>query len=374
MLRIKLFTGLTLVALAMADADLVKAQPALPPGARVRLELNSHATDRMVSLAFSPDGKTIIWQDLDYTIRHWDLSTAKELSRFAGDDWWSRDRPEQFSILHVIDNNSLLHTAAHGLAVLDLKTGKERVVTELARGKPSWISPDGKRIATYGKQGSWSKRTAAATFTLWDLERAEKIREFTHSFKDAPAKADAGAILAAVAFAPDGKTITASWIYLAHGPMLTYRVGQLVSLWDVASGKERPLAAEAAYHLHFLDEGKTLACADGRGAGGARSTADRNHGMMEIWDVAAGKKRHKFQSSVDWSGTLAFSPNGKLFVSCGGDKDNAVYVWRTATGQQVKRFAGHQEEVLCLAFSPDGRMLASGSRDTILVWEVLGLR
>jgi WD40 repeat protein len=151
-------------------------------------------------------------------------------------------------------------------------------------------------------------------------------------------------------------------------------MGQLVSLWDVASGKERVLEAEAAYHLHFLDEGRKLACADGRRAGGARSPNDRNHGLMEIWDVDAGKKLHKFQSSVDWSGPLAFSPNGKLFASGGGNEDNAVYVWRTATGEQVKKFAGHREEALCLTFSPDGRMLASGSRDTILVWETAGLR
>jgi WD40 repeat protein len=152
MLRVAL-CGLILVALAFTHADLASAQPVL-------------------SLAFSPDCKTVIGHGVDYTIRHWDVSTAEELGRFVGDDWWSRDNPEQFSILHVIDNNSLLHTAAHGLALLDLKTGKERVVTELARGKPSWISPDGKRIVTYGKQGSWSKRTATATFTLWDLEQA----------------------------------------------------------------------------------------------------------------------------------------------------------------------------------------------------------
>jgi WD40 repeat protein len=384
MLRVKLFAGLTLVTLAIADAEWTQAQTGLPPGARVRLgTLNFHAGDRVASLAFSPDCETILWQGVDYTVRHWDLSTAKELNRFTGDDWG--DGPQQFSIFHVVDNNSLLHTTANGLAVLDLKTGKERLVTELARGKPSWLSPDGKRVVTYRTRGSWSKRTAAATFTLWNLERAEKIREFTRQFKDAPAKADAGAQLAAVAFTPDGRTIATSWIYLSHGPMLTYRVGQVVSLWDVANGKERSLDAEAAYHLHFLDEGKTLACADGRGAGGARSTSDLNHGTMEIWDVAAGKKLHKFQSSVDWSGPLAFSPDGKLFASGGGNEDDAVYIWRTATGQQVKKFAGHRKKVLCLAFSPDGRMLASGSEDTfysdpqkiaesILVWEVLGLR
>lgn len=117
---------------------------------------------------------------------------------------------------------------------------------------------------------------------------------------------------------PDGTTIATSWVYLAHGPMVIVRAGQVVSLWDVVSGDERPLDAEAAFNLHFLNGGNTLACADGLGAGGARSTDDLHHGTMEIWDVAAGRKMHKFESSVDWSGTLAFSPDRKLFASGSG--------------------------------------------------------
>lgn len=387
MLRRKLFAALTFATLAIAHAEGTQAQTELPPGAQVRLgTLEFLAGSSAAAMAFSPDGKAIIWQGPDYTVRYWDLAAAKELNRFIGDDWG--DGPQRFSIFYVIDNNFLLHTSANGLTRLDLKTGKESLVTELARGKPSWISPDGKRVLTYSRRGSWTKRTAAATFTLWDLARSEKIREFTHEFRDAPARASAGAHLSAVAFTPDGKTFATSWVYVAHGPMLTYRVGQVVSLWDVASGKERSLDAEAAYNLHFFDGGKTLACADGRGAGGARSTNDLHHGTMEIWDVAAGKELHKFEGSVDWSGPLAFSPDGKLFASGGGEEENAVSVWSATTGKQVRKFTGHRGKVRLLAFSPDGRMLASGIDDTlykekenspwlaesILVWDVQGLR
>ena len=104
------------------------------------------------------------------------------------------------------------------------------------------------------------------------------------------------------------------------------------------------------------------------------------HATALRWRDAANRERkNRMQlftrlTKVDWSGPLAFSPDGKLFARCGGYEDNAVYVWRTASGQKVKRFAGHEQEVRCLAFSRDGRMIASGSRDTILVWEVLGLR
>ncbi len=396
MLRRKLFAALIFAPLAIAHSEGTQGRTELPPGARVRLgTLNFLAGSSASAMAFTPDGKTVIWQGADYgsdfTLRHWDLATAKELNRIIGDDFG--DGPQQFSIFRVIDNNSLLHTTANGLALTDLNTGEERVVTELARGKPSWISPDGKRVLTYSRRGSWAKRTAAATFTLWDLERSEKIRDFTHEFQDAPAKADAGAQLTAVALTPDGKTFATSWIYLASGPMLTYRVGQVVSLWDVASGKEHSLDAAAAYNLHFLEGGKTLACADGRNAGGARSTDDLHHGTMEFWDVAAGRRMRKFESAVDWSGPLVFSPDGKLFASGGGEDadgedENAVAVWSTATGEQLRKFTSQRAKVRLLAFSPDGCMLASGIDDalyqekenspwlaeSILVWDVQALR
>jgi len=396
MSQIRMIAVISFATLVIANAEWTQAQTHLPSGARLRLgTLDFLAGSSASAMAFSPDGKTIIWQGADYgsnfTLRHWDLATAKELNRFIGDDFG--DSSQQFSIFRVIDNNSLLRTSANGLALTDLNTGEERVVTELARGKPSWISPDGKRILTYSTRGSWRKRTAAATFAIWDLERSEKIREYTHEFKDAPAKASAGARLANVAFTPDGKTFVTTWIYLAHGPMVIVRVGQVVSLWDVRSGMERSLDAEAAFNLHFLNGCKTLACADGRGAGGARSTDDLHHGTMEIWDVASGRKMHKFESAVDWSGPLAFSPDGKLFASGGGEDvegedENAVAVWSTATGKKMRKFTGHRAKVRLLAFSPDGRMLASGIDDalyrekddspwlaeSILVWDVQGLR
>ena len=176
MLRNNLVANLTLMALALTDVNWADDRRPLPPSARVRLEpLNVCAGDEMVSLCFLRDGKTIIWKNRDYTIHHWDLATATEVGQFAGDDWWSHDFPQQFSILQATDHRRVLHSAAHSLAMLDLETGQERFLTELARFKPSWISPDSKRIVTYEKQGSWSKRTATATFTLWDLQRAEKF-------------------------------------------------------------------------------------------------------------------------------------------------------------------------------------------------------
>src|SRR5687768_13555478 len=118
-LRRKLFAALTFATLAIANVEGTQAQTELPPGAQVRLgTLEFLAGSSAAAMAFSPDGKAIIWQGPDYTVRHWALATAKELNRFIGDDWG--DGPQEFSIFHVIDNNSLLHTSANGLTLLDL--------------------------------------------------------------------------------------------------------------------------------------------------------------------------------------------------------------------------------------------------------------
>jgi WD40 repeat protein len=318
----------------------------------------------VVSLAFSPDGKTLLSRGMDYTCRVWELTTGKETHRFPSHE--GGDYRAHFAIFQALDNQSLLRGVANGLAILDWKTGKERPLENPPKDPAAVLSPDSKRLVTYQLQGSWEKGTAVLTYTLSDRARGEKIREVAPSFKDAPLSADAGAWPEAVAIAPDGKTMAASWFYRQHKPMYTTRVGQGVSLWDVATGKERRIATAVAAHLAFLDGGKTLVCAD------AHPDCDKN--VMEFWDVATGKQLRAFQWPGDGIGVLAFSPDGTLFAVAGGYEDPTVYLWRTATGQLIHRFDGHRKKIECLAFSPDGRMLASGSSDTtILLWEILRL-
>src|SRR5262245_44546916 len=66
--------------------------------------------------------------------------------------------------------------------------------------------------------------------------------------------------------------------------------------------------------------------------------------------------------------TFAFSPDGKVIASGGG---NTIKLWDVATGRELRTISGHSYEVFSVAFSPDGKVIASGSEDkTIKLWDV----
>ena len=73
---------------------------------------------------------------------------------------------------------------------------------------------------------------------------------------------------------------------------------------------------------------------------------------------------------------IAFSPDGQYFAAS-GDQD-VVYVWDLETRTLIAKLIGEIEEriqpfpdILSFSFSPDGRLLASISKNTILVWDVV---
>ena len=70
---------------------------------------------------------------------------------------------------------------------------------------------------------------------------------------------------------------------------------------------------------------------------------------------------------------LAFSPDGKVVASCGGDdaaEDRAIHLWDVASGKEVGCFPGY-DRLFLLGFSPDGKRLASAGMGTsVRLWDV----
>jgi WD40 repeat protein len=176
--------------------------------------------------------------------------------------------------------------------------------------------------------------------TLWDLASGQPRICYK-----------ATALLRTLTFAPDGKT-------LAGGGD-----DKAIQLWEVATGKERailPGHTHPVWAVAFSPDGRLLASGD-------------MSGVVKIWDVATEKELASQATTADKVYTnpveaLAFSANGQtLAVAC----DRVVELWDVPTGQRVVCLEGHQGKVQCLAFAPDDTRLASGSHDrTVRLWDV----
>jgi WD40 repeat protein len=297
----------------------------------------------LYSVAFAPDGRTLISASMDDTVRLWDPATGEGIRHFEahrGGVWCMALAPDGKALATGSWNDTAIR-------LWDAAAGKELRRLE---GHPAGIdhlafSPDGTTLASVSN-GHTPARDEHP-LRLWDAATGKELRRL-----DGPPERAGPRPLA---FSPDGKLLASK--------------DDKVRLWEVATGRvyrEFETPNENVTSLAFSPDGRTLAC------GGRVTVDDRPDGPVALWELATGQERLRVEGLPNWTECVAFSPDGRV-LAAGGWK-GTVRLWDLATGKMVRRLEGHLGIVETLAFSPDGRALASGGMDTTaLVWDLADL-
>jgi WD40 repeat protein len=333
-----------------------------------RLEHSPHA----LSLALTPDGKTVLAACWDGKVRFWDRRTRREGPTFT--------HGAPASALQLSPDSKMLLTGSFdSTARLWDLAGKPLSPPLRHEGLVYGVtvSPGGKALLT----GSGDH-----TARLWGVATTSPLGPvLPHEQMFFP-----------LAFSPDGRTILirdpadsarlrlrdansgqnvgeplqndcavlAGAIGRDRKTAVTLGVNHMARVWDTTTGK--PVA-----NLVWRDLLEAVACSpDGR------TVLTGSWKRAQVWDGSAGWHDRKGPDKVlehpfDWSPifAVAFSPDGKTLLI--GSADRAALLWDAATGKQIGDPLNQRGGVYALAFSPDGKVVLTGGSDsTAQLWSV----
>jgi WD40 repeat protein len=316
---------------------------------------------------------------------------AREALRFKSDE------QAEYSLRQAFLRNPwrMIHHTSSGKTVVAKFVGSDMVVAA-EPGKPAvvWNVATGQRITELpGDVGD--------QLTLNDSA--------DHSLVAVPADETTFTVYDAKTWKPVSTLPGAGARFSRDGQVLTASDGEKVRQWSVPSLQERKVtaASPAGYgvrdvskdgSLLFLAEegevssavivqaasGQTLARLPNRvlREGSGFSPDDRfvvtermDDSGIELWDTQTGSliKTLEKVDDLGWTTYVAFSPDGKIFVS--GNRNGDLHVWNVQTGKWFTTERTHRNDILWIKFSPDGGTMLSAAADgTACLWDTASMR
>jgi WD40 repeat protein len=220
---------------------------------------------------------------------------------------------------------------------LDLRTGTETRFLEVADPVTSLaLSPDEQLLMV----------TSGHQVALFDIDNTNKVDTFSISSTS----------IDQAVFSPDGRIIAVA-DRAGRIELWNHTERRLVDAITNAAGEPTYAADSGSFKLQFSPDGRWLFNQSVNGTINIFRNSDRS--LVTVVEDAAG---------VDG---VAFSPDGRLFATAGGD--SSVRLWDSSTFKRIRTLRGHTDRVWRVDFSPDSHFLATGARNgEVKVWSIDG--
>ena len=344
-------------------------KPPLPP------------TKDVTSIAFSPDGKTLV-----AGVRNgggfafWDTATKER--RIVRPDQppppgTEAPRGESQSVTSVVftpDGSQLIAVQdsffSGATMLLDPNSGRWVDSLKAAMSiRKLVVSQDGDRIA----MADFDK------IIIWSRSQQKQLMEFAINSEQ---RFDRKLNLNSLAFSPDGKLLAAG---LGAEIMSDTFPSQFViggrggvKVWDIEH--QRPLNEQPFEVPGYGVEGVSFSL-DSRTLAAASFAAPGAPGVVALWSVDAMQKRAaQVLFAEDSIECVAFQPRGTLLATgtSSGTSSGHVILWDRKTLERVSDPLVAEGHVLDVAFSPDGKLLAAGMswgdgqapQGRVVLWDV----
>ena len=279
---------------------------------------------RVLSVAFSPDGKLFATGEANCSIRLWQVENSKHISTLQDHTDWVRSvaisNDGKFLISGSDDKTVKIWDISKGKCLRTLQGHTSRVYSVA-------ITSDASIVISASND---------RTLKVWNTHTGECLTTLQgHS-----------------------KTVYSVAISSDNSILASCSLDETIKVWNFQTGE-----CLKTFHGHT---GRILSVAIT--SKGRKLISGGDDTIIRLWDINTGECQKIFQGHTNKILSITFSSDDKNIVS--GGVDQTVKIWKINTRECLKILQGHQNSIWAVDISPDTNTIVSASSDsTIKLWD-----